>query len=172
MGCKEFEQNIYLYEELSTSERELLDAHLATCASCAVAFDEINEAQRVIKKLATDEIVPPNAARLTSDVMSKIANERSDGNSIFTVPFWARARVALTAVSVVLLVSFAVEFLRDSAQLRNIQALTADHWVVLNSKIFRDNFSQGKVRHSLFADCGGRFGVSQGYLECVRGKLK
>jgi len=172
MSCNDFEQNIYLYAELSADERIVVDAHLQTCVSCATLFKATKDAQLLIKQMASVEIVPPNAARLTSGIMSKIAMERSVQNSVFSVPFLFRARIALTAVSIVLLVSFGVEFLRESTQLRSLQNFAVNNSTVLNSKIFRDNFSQGKVKHRLFADCGNPLSAGQRYLECVKSKLK
>src|SRR5690349_19736405 len=113
MSCAEFEQNIYLYDELSTSERTLLDAHLKTCAACAALLVEVNVAQQAVKKIASDEVLPRHAARLTSGIMSKITTDTSR-SSVLALPFFVRTRLALTVLSICLLASFAVEFLRDS----------------------------------------------------------
>jgi anti-sigma factor RsiW len=172
MDCKDFEQSIYLYDELSASERRSVDAHLQTCASCAAVFEEVKGARLLINQMADAEIVPRNAAQLTSGIMSKIAAERSDRNSTFFAPFFFRARIALTVLSVVLLISFGVEFLRESTQLRSLQNFAASNSAVLNSKIFRDNFSQGKVKRSLFADCGSPLKMEQHFFDCVKSKLK
>lgn len=172
MSCKDFEQNIYVYHELSTDEKKLVDTHLQTCSSCAALFEELKQTQLLIEQMANEAIVPKNAARLTSGIMSKISTEKINRVSIFSDLLLGRARIALTCLSVVLLVAFAVEFLQDTAQLKATQSLVVDNSVVLNSKIFRDNFSQGKVKHSLFADCGSPLKIGQSYLDCMRSKLK
>lgn len=172
MSCKEFEQSIFLYDELSPGEKSLLGAHLQTCPSCKAAFDDVRGTQLLVRGLTNNEIVPRNAALLTSSIMSKIAAEKSYGSEAFIFPFFPHARVALTVLSIFLLVSFAVEFIRGSAQFKATQIFAAGHSAVLSSKIFRDNFSQGKVKQSLFADCGSPLKTGQQYLDCVRSKLK
>lgn len=172
MGCKNFEENIYTYQELSADEKKLTDAHLTTCASCAALFEEVKAAELLIEQVAKQEVAPPNAARLTSGIMSKISVDKVNRVSIFTELLLVRARIVLTGLSIVLLVSFAIEFLQDTAQFKTTQSLVVDNSVVLNSKIFRDNFSQGKVKHRLFADCGSPLKLGQTYLDCVRSKLK
>src|SRR5690242_4923633 len=112
MSCKNFEQSIYLYDELSASEKNVIDVHLQICPSCTEKFEEIKRAQLLIKQVAKEGIVPSNAARITSGIMSKISTERAIRVSIFGELFLSRARIALAGLSIILLVSFAVEFLQ------------------------------------------------------------
>lgn len=172
MSCKDFEQSIYVYSELSTDEKKMIDAHLQTCSSCTSMFEELKQSQLLIEGLINENIVPKNAARLTSSIMSKISTDKVDRSSIFTGLLLGHVRIALSGLSIVLLLSFAVEFLQGPEQLNAAQSLVVDNSVVLNSKIFRENFSQGKVKHSLFADCGSPLKMGQSYLDCLRSKLK
>ena len=171
MSCEEFERNIYLYDELSTSEKNSIDAHLQTCASCAAVLEEVKGVQLLVRRMA-EEIVPPNAARLTSGIMSKIAAEKSNQDSVFVLSLLGRTRIALTALSIFLLLTFAIEFSRDSTQFREAAESTINSSVILNSKIFRNNFSQGKVKHPALADCGNSLKAGRAYLECLKNKLK
>lgn len=172
MSCKEFEQRIYVYRELAVDERKLVDAHLQSCASCAAMFAEIKGTLQPVEQVSIEKAVPLNAARLTRSIMSKIASDKITRSSIFTELLWGRARLVLTGLSIVLLVSFAVEFLEDAAQFKAAQNLVVNNSVVLNSKAFRDNFLQDRVKHSLFADCGTPLKKGQSYLDCLRNKLR
>src|SRR5689334_15147053 len=127
MSCKDFEQSIYVYNELSVDEKRPVDAHLQVCTSCAALFEELKETQLLLEQLANEEVVPPHAARLTTNIMSKILADKINRVSIFSELVLGRARIALTGLSFVLLVSFAIEFLQDNAQLKATQSLVVDN---------------------------------------------
>jgi anti-sigma factor RsiW len=171
MRCEDFEMSIYIYSELSAKEKKRLDSHLETCATCSALFQEVKQVQHLVSGIAEEELIPSNAARLTSGIMSKI-NAESSRTEPFIARLFVRARFALTVLSSVLLITFAVEFFRDSPQTKSIVDDNTNGSIVLNAKHFRENFSRGKATHALFADCKSPFRSNQYYVECIKSKMK
>jgi len=83
MKCKDFEQGIYLYRELSETERNQIDAHTQECAACKELFQLVASASTLVAEvsLVKPEIV--NHGRLTSNIMQVIQTE-SNSVGVFT----------------------------------------------------------------------------------------
>jgi hypothetical protein len=171
MSCEDFEMNIYIYSELSIEEKKLLDIHLQSCANCAALFREVQQANYLISQVAEEKIVPPNAARLTSGIMSKIASRGESQRFSFVDLLIGRARLAMTVLSLVMLIGFAIEFLNDSTQSKILAGESANSSIIVSAKLFRENFLHKSAKPP-YADCRTPFKSSQYYLNCVKSKLK
>jgi hypothetical protein len=174
MGCKEFEIQIYLYPELSEKERKRIEAHVESCQRCSALFEEVKETQRLIHRMAEEKPVPLHAARLTGSIMSKIAQPAK--------PTWLawisqlllsrKSKYVLSASSSLLLLVFFIQSFEDSPGIKTDKNESLAKSVILNAKLFRDNFSHNKTKHALFADCRSPFQSNQYYLDCVKSKMK
>jgi hypothetical protein len=60
-GCRNYEESMarYLHGEILRHERELLDRHLAECPRCSRLFDDVTEADRLLRSLPHDAVEPP-----------------------------------------------------------------------------------------------------------------
>jgi predicted anti-sigma-YlaC factor YlaD len=172
MSCEDFERSIYLYEELSASEKNLLNTHLQACASCAAVFEEVSNVHSLTKQIAAQELIPSNAARLTSNVMSKIVSIQRRATFTFVGRLFILTRLAFTLVSAVLLIGFSIEFMKDSDQSKKILSVGNSGPVILNARLVHKDLSDRKTRHLLFADCRSPWKATQFDLNCVKSKLK
>lgn len=82
MKCKDFEQDIYLYSELSKAEKLRLNAHLQECAECKALFQLVLVTQELITKESSAKPEVVNHARLTSNIIQAIQAE-SPKQSVF-----------------------------------------------------------------------------------------
>ena len=169
MNCKDFETNIYLYSELNPLEKNQLDEHLQSCTTCSALFEEVKQAQHFVREIAEDKILPANAARLTSNIMSNVLSNKQREVSLIDL-FFSRARFVMTVLSIGLLIGFAVEFLDVSPPVENKSMAGAS--IILVGKEFRANFWSGKVKSPLFAACQSPFRSGQYYWDCVKSKMK
>jgi len=174
MNCKEFEIDIYLYTELSENERTRIDAHVQSCPSCSALFQEVKQTQRLIHGMAEEKTVPLHTARLTGRIMSKIMLPYK--------PTWLawinqlllsrKSKYVLSASSSLLLLVFFFQSFEDSPGIKTDKNESLAKPVLLNAKLFRDNFSHNKTKHALFADCRSPFQSNQYYMDCVKSKMK
>ena len=174
MNCRDFEMKIYLYAELSEGERTQVDAHIETCQRCSTLFQEVKQAQELVHQVAGEKGVPRHAAQLTASIMSAITQPAK--------PTWyawvndllrsRESNYVLSALSSVLILVFFIQSIGDSPRIRIDNNESLANSVILNAKLFRDNFSHNRAKHALFADCRSPFQSSQYYQNCVKSKLK
>jgi predicted anti-sigma-YlaC factor YlaD len=108
MDCKEIEKEIYLYSELSATERATVDTHVHQCKSCKKLFDGLKSYHVVVQKIANDRPQPENFSRLTSSIMQAID---TPSNETGFSKFFERllVRYAFMAASLLLVIFFFVE---------------------------------------------------------------
>jgi hypothetical protein len=106
MNCNRAERLIYLENELNDRERAQLKEHIHLCPSCAELHASyigmVSEVNQV------EDVSPVDASRLTDNIMTGIFRpdekiERSTFPGLWT-------RLGLSAVSLVLILSFYMEF--------------------------------------------------------------
>jgi predicted anti-sigma-YlaC factor YlaD len=111
MKCREVEKRIYLYEELTTAERKLVDDHINQCEACSKLIEQVFRSQTVIKKAKLHQPELQNPHRLTQRVMNEIEQEKDQ--SFFKV--WVTYlnsllfRYAISTVSIFLIAFFIYE---------------------------------------------------------------
>lgn len=76
MKCKEFEEKIYLYEELNDSEKAKIDEHRSHCQACDKLADHFFQSQALIKKVSTSKAELKNPYQLTQQIMNSIVKEK------------------------------------------------------------------------------------------------
>lgn len=106
MICKEIEEEIYLYHELTASHKEIVDEHIKHCTACQKLFVFTQEYQSIIIGLAENKPQPSNHARLTSNIMQGIGKRRAQTslwlNSLFI-------KYSMVVASLILVVAFGFE---------------------------------------------------------------
>jgi len=103
MKCKDFEQEIYLYSELSETERIRVDVHIQECADCKELFELVSSTRVLIEQAAITKPELTNHARLTSNIMQAIAVQQKQSSSWLNSLF---VRYAMVAASLILIVWF------------------------------------------------------------------
>jgi hypothetical protein len=108
MNCKEIEKGIYLYDELTESEKIIVAEHVQQCGACKKLFEAVQLHQSAIHSLARHKPQPENYSRLTSNIMQAIDVQASQ--NVFTEFFEGLfVRYAFVAVSLALVLFFFVE---------------------------------------------------------------
>jgi hypothetical protein len=109
MNCKEIEKNIYLYDELTASEKTIVDEHTQQCAACKKLLEVVLLHQAAIHSLAHHKPQPENYSKLTSNIMQAVSDRQKQS------VFWINSLVfkySMAAASFALIVAFGVEQLR------------------------------------------------------------
>lgn len=112
MNCKKAEEHIYLYNELTTDERAVVDAHLHICIGCRTLFQEQQVVAETIKmRKVKHELRDPVA--LTQRIMAQVEEEK---NKVVIGWFGVQQflstpalRYTLSGVSFILIMFFAIE---------------------------------------------------------------
>src|SRR2546423_6221113 len=91
MKCQEVSVVLeeYFDGELEERQRAETAAHLAACATCAVAYDELQREQDLLMRYERDVEVTPE---LWLGVQARIASEQQAEAMRVAVPFIARVR--------------------------------------------------------------------------------
>lgn len=111
MNCRRMEEKIYLYTELASSEKKIVDEHLHQCEACGNLARQLFYSQGVIENAAGHIPELRNPHRVTMRIMNAIEKEKS--RSIFSVLTYYLdnifVRYAISAVSVFLISFFVYE---------------------------------------------------------------
>jgi hypothetical protein len=76
MNCSGFGKSIYLYEELTPSQRRDLDEHSTTCMACSKLAKEVFQSRTLIKKISVQRPQVQNTGQLTQRIMDAIEKEK------------------------------------------------------------------------------------------------
>lgn len=129
--CAEVEPLLYLYAELTASEKRQADQHIAACKACSVLFKSLQENHVWLQRAAEVQVVPPHAGRLTSNIMAAIAKPEKPP------VFWLQnmfLKYTLMATSLVLIIFFGAEQLSPAE--RVYKRMPEAKTVTLNSSSF------------------------------------
>ena len=111
MNCKKLEEKIYLYNELTSSEKMIVDEHLNQCDNCRRLARHLNSSQALINIAARYNPEMKNPGPLTNRIMNAIEKEK--GQSFFsqltTYLDNSFFRFAISATSVFLVSFFVYE---------------------------------------------------------------
>jgi hypothetical protein len=107
----DFEQRIFLYDELTSAEQTAVEKHVLQCASCKKLWEQARWQQALLRHAATQSIEARNPANITHRILRAIRTENkthwSDPLVGFLNTIWMRS--ALTAFSVFLILYFLSE---------------------------------------------------------------
>ena len=142
MSCKKWEQQIYLYDELSASEQKQLEDHLLTCESCAATMQIASNGRGLIFEARRAHTQLDNPEMLTRAIMNKIrSGVENKSQSIFSVILdHVFTRYAFAAASFLMVFFFFMEH-TEPDQTKKFMRMprAAKSEVILNSSSFVKN---------------------------------
>jgi anti-sigma factor RsiW len=106
MKCKDFEQDIYLYSELTEAAKIRVDVHIQTCAACKELLQIASSAQAFVTKASHLKPEIANHGRLTSNITQAVAKQQTQSVSWINSMF---LKYAMVAASFALIIAFGVE---------------------------------------------------------------
>lgn len=176
MNCPECEGAIFIYRELSDSEKQEINEHMATCASCRKLFNEVESINQLVAKVSQTGKQSGHSVSLTDKIMAEISKKEKTGKVVslqhgstgFSV-----TRYSLAAVSAAMLIMFFIEVFASVSEPPTIQGpIYRLQSAVLNSDELRKKFSTRKERkRSLLAECVNPLS-KQTDQACLKEKLK
>jgi hypothetical protein len=78
MKCREFENKIYRYEELTGKEKAVMEDHQSRCAACNSLAEQVIQSQRLVKKVSALKAEAQNPHQLTQRIMNSISTHKHD----------------------------------------------------------------------------------------------
>lgn len=149
MKCS-FEKKIYLYHELSGPEKEKVDGHLRSCATCRELHQDLILELKTLQEVHSEIYLHSNPQRLTERIMDTISNTKSHTSileRIFSYIDTRPMRLALGMVSSLLFVFFIAENRRGN--MTGYESKTQSAHIVrgiveLNSSMFHKELKRKK----------------------------
>jgi len=173
MNCKDIEQDLYLYAELSAQERARVDEHLKTCTSCAGLRAAIELSEKQIHALATMPIEAQHAARLTRKIMDGIASPEvaeSHHGILNSMIRTVSIKYACSALSIGLILLFGVQFYNVPNQPFHQESEGAT--VVIHSSSVRQAFTKVRQANLASIPCRSPFRSEMSVRNCLLNKYK
>ena len=166
MKCEEAEMNVYLYPELSETERAALNLHLQSCEACSLLFQSLEVHNLKIKQVAAAPENPPHAALLTHKIMEGIQGpEKSHGSWIENLLAHKSLKYSFACASTVLIVMFCLQaYLPDT---QPGQHMNSNQTIIINSSALRMQFSKQKEMQKTQARCLSPFRSATVTRECL-----
>ncbi len=112
MNCSEFEKRIYLYRELSATERKITDEHVAQCELCNAIASRVLQQEEMINKARSVKPMIKNPEWLTQSIMNSVEGKEKpvslfNGMTSFLDHLFVR--YAFSALSILLVAWFYTE---------------------------------------------------------------
>lgn len=151
MKCSDLEKSIYLFEELSASEKRNLEMHLAECAACRALAAQVKKSRSIIQEASTliPELKNPN--QITQRIMQELRTEERVGvwsqltvyiDSVFV-------RYAFSAMSLVLVLLFVWEWRSEVDLAVRNSKLDFPQGSILNARAISNQYlNQKKANHA------------------------
>jgi|GEM_PF-6714150 len=119
MSCREYKKLIFLFDEATVAEREKIQKHLVTCASCQQVFQSVLVQKEILKGAVPSTRATGVNPVLTTRVLDAIGDQKRERVSYFhrvlQIFDYDQVRYAFAAVSLFLVVFFVVETNYDPA---------------------------------------------------------
>jgi anti-sigma factor RsiW len=143
MSCEKYEQNLYLYDELSPQERAIIDEHVHTCIACRSLLEEIQQQSAWVKYASQTRPEPAHPQRLTNAILAQLSQPRTSMATKFLAPLDILfVRYSLAAVSLGLVVLFVSEQQQGSVVTKSMPRPAAS--ATLNTNAFLQQYAQEK----------------------------
>ena len=150
MSCKKWEEQIYLYDELSKNEQKQLEDHLLTCESCTATMQTARDGMNLIREARKANAKLENPEMLTRVIMSEIRlSAENKPQSIFSIILdHVFTRYAFAAASFLIVIFFIVEqnTVPEPTKVSMAMPRVAKSEVTLNSGSFVKNIRNDQSR--------------------------
>lgn len=139
MNCQ-FEEHIFLYDEISLEQRAELKSHMETCEECRQAWEVFNRARAAAITWKSDTPLPFHSAALTNAILSRTAYSPAKHTSAssrwtdFVYSKWLR--YGLSGLCALLLLAFIDEPEPKALPTINPLSMSGEPTVNLNSNNF------------------------------------
>jgi hypothetical protein len=140
MRCKEIEESIYLYDELSTPDKKIIAKHLLTCTNCRRIWSQREHYISATQEWQSQAPVPDNVAQLTHKIMASLPEPGHREKR--KLSWWIDSfntgwvRYSLASISIALIISLALESHHDQNTTRETKRFYEIRPVVLNTDAF------------------------------------
>ncbi len=150
MKCKEFEERIYLYEELTDSEKALIDEHRSLCEACNKLADQVIQSGMLIKRASLLKAEVKNPHQLTQRIINSIAKEKEvsmvDQLAIYLDNLFVRYAFGVASL---LLVTFFLVEQQSNDRVDSITKITNTEvkpGPVLDMSVFLNHYRKQRVK--------------------------
>jgi predicted anti-sigma-YlaC factor YlaD len=142
MNCKDYEERVFTYKELSEEELAEVHMHLKECINCSKLMDQVKELNCVIAQASSPQ--PKNAAALTHRIMESLPQVRSTGWRQ-AVDFFNNTWVqySLRVTSMVLVLFFVFETVQSPMQLTKVFVQRSK--IEFDSRAFLRRYQQNRI---------------------------
>ncbi len=113
MNCENIKEllNAYIDNLLSEKEREIVQAHIASCPSCRKELGELTQAVNLVRRL--DRVVPP--PWFSEQVMKNIRKEKKEKGVINRLFYPLHIKLPVQAFATIIIAVFAVYIYRATS---------------------------------------------------------
>ena len=179
MNCQECERLIFEYSELTSVEKEMVNAHLGTCMSCKELFNSVSYSANLIKRAAGANPILQNPVRLTNDIMNRISKPVPHSSNLFDLNFlrfeFKHVKYAMASISIFLILLLGIEQFQFSINNIDSQSFRKEdlsHSVILNRNDFRQGLNKSKATAKFFLanNCINPFNINQVDAQCLKQK--
>jgi hypothetical protein len=164
MNCRESEKNIYLYTELTTRERKVIDRHVRDCPACAHVFERTRSIHVILTHQRADIPQISHESVVTRRVMDAVHETRKEKPPLFATflsrPIIQPIRYAMAALSLWLVAAFIHEYSMGGdavTLLKQYRKVVPGRKLELNTAAFHDVFLTGREKKdrdaSLLSEC-------------------
>lgn len=138
MSCSEFEKSIYLYRELSATERKIADEHIARCKSCSEMASQVLLQQEMIKKARSIRPVPGDSDWLTHSIVNAVERKEKSPRQFYGITSLLDhlyVRYAFSTLSLLLITFFYLEQ-QDVKQRQPVAKVEIKQGTILDTSSF------------------------------------
>ena len=176
MNCKDFEEQIVLFPELSNEERAIVTEHLNSCASCMELFNSVTETVNVLREIGKVNIEIQDPFRLTNIIMARIKAKKSQPWSLFNLSFLrfelAQVKYAMSVASFLLVFTFGIEQFQSSEISGTAVSSSNSKMVILNRRTFQEELSKSKTSVLILANnCKSPFNIGKVNKDCLKQRM-
>lgn len=148
MNCREAEKRIYLYDELSSAEREETDVHLRGCAACSRIMEAVTLTRGVSRTVAPSHVLS-DPARMTARIMNALPQKRPQASR--TSIYWSPGnalRYGMAGVSLLLIFTFVSEYNQNISLKTPVKRYPRVGRITLNTASFHEAFRAYKAENN------------------------
>jgi hypothetical protein len=145
MRCREFENKIYRYDELTVPEKVLLEEHRSHCVDCSSLAEQVIQSQRLVKKVSALKAEAQNPHQLTQRIMNSISTNTHenifDKLTSYIDNLFVRYSFSVVSLLLVALLLYQQQEFNDSDPISKFAKTEIKKGPVLNMSAFLNNYN-------------------------------
>ena len=179
MNCKEAHQQIHLFTELTSADRDQVLNHINECKECMELAESMKFMTSIVNRTTRVNIEPFSSTHLTNKIMSEISKPQLRPISLFELILsyieLKQVRLTMATVSallIILLVAEQTSIVQTKRYYTSEIIPTSNNATILNAKSFRDRLQKYKAteKFMLSSNCKNPFNAAHYNAECLREK--